>query len=266
MKSENRRSNEKGNTSPPLLSCSEPNGQERTEIDKPKASISEQAFVDRIKISDRWMIGLTGAIVATGIISAFIFAGQLSIMNGQLSEMKSSGLQEDRLVEANGRFATAVEQQALALRGNMRYNGLTIQSNSWGWWINPTWSNVGGTDAKNYIGWWTTIPEPRNPSVQIDQYPTLPCPSVLQPIARPHGIVVQPGGGQQQISRAISVRELAKSTGQNAQEILYAVGHIEYNDIFPGTITHTVEWCVIISPEDIAKGVASQFTVSMEAK
>jgi hypothetical protein len=105
-----------------------------------------------------------------------------------------------------------------------------------------------------------------NPSIQIDQYPTLPCPSVLPPISRRHGIVVQPGGGQTQIARAVSVQELAKSSGQNAQEILYAVGHIEYNDIFPGTITHTVEWCVIISPEDIAKGLASQFNVSIEAK
>lgn len=45
-----------------------------------RASISEQAFIDRIKSSDRWMIGLTGLIAAGGLISSIIFGFQLHEM------------------------------------------------------------------------------------------------------------------------------------------------------------------------------------------
>jgi hypothetical protein len=43
-------------------------------------SISEKAFIDRIKTSDRWLIGLTGLIAAGGLISAIIFEYQLREM------------------------------------------------------------------------------------------------------------------------------------------------------------------------------------------
>jgi hypothetical protein len=53
-----------------------------------QAAITNQALVDRINRSDRWMIGLTAVIAAGGIISAVIFGRQLTVMQGQLDAME----------------------------------------------------------------------------------------------------------------------------------------------------------------------------------
>ena len=50
------------------------------EKSRPKEGISEQALVDRIKRSDRWMIVLTAVIAVGGLISAIIFGYQLNEM------------------------------------------------------------------------------------------------------------------------------------------------------------------------------------------
>lgn len=55
---------------------------------KRQETISNQALVDRINRSDRWMIALTAVIAGGGIISAIIFGWQLSVMQGQLNEMQ----------------------------------------------------------------------------------------------------------------------------------------------------------------------------------
>lgn len=96
MEGEQSGENKKQKTSPEMASGSAPNGENGSDVNKKQTSISERAFVDRINISDRWMILLTGAIAATGIVSF-----QLSVMKGQLAEMKSGGLQEDKLIEVN---------------------------------------------------------------------------------------------------------------------------------------------------------------------
>lgn len=96
------------------------------EIAQNQASISEQAFVDRIKRSDRWMILLTAAIALSGVASAIILGkqframnGQLEVMRGQLAEMKSSGEQTERAITATNRLAdeaaiSAAESRRLA--------------------------------------------------------------------------------------------------------------------------------------------------------
>jgi hypothetical protein len=48
--------------------------------DAKQRSATDQALVDRINRSDRWMIGLTAVIAIGGLISAGIFAWQLSVM------------------------------------------------------------------------------------------------------------------------------------------------------------------------------------------
>jgi hypothetical protein len=67
---------------------------------KKQTAISEQAFVDRFRKTDRWMIGLTAVIAFATVISAIIFFRQLSVMQGQLEEMRSSGHQTDETIKA----------------------------------------------------------------------------------------------------------------------------------------------------------------------
>lgn len=59
--------------------------------------------------SDIWMISLTALIAVAGVISATIFNTQLSVMQGQLEEMKATSKQTDELVEATKRAAEAAK-------------------------------------------------------------------------------------------------------------------------------------------------------------
>lgn len=75
---------------------------------------SQQALVDRINASDRWMIILTAAIVITSIVSAVFFYQQWQTMHGQLDEMKSTGKQTDALIKANYGLVSSAKKQAEA--------------------------------------------------------------------------------------------------------------------------------------------------------
>jgi hypothetical protein len=88
-----------------------------------QASISNQALVDRINRSDRWMIALTAIIAIGGAISAFLFwkhlqafQGQLEAMRGQLHEMTAAGKQTDELIAANKKVAEAASKSAEAAK------------------------------------------------------------------------------------------------------------------------------------------------------
>jgi hypothetical protein len=77
---------------------------------------ANQALVERIDRSDRWMIGLTAVIAVAGIASAGIFGWQLSIMSGQLDEMKSSSAQSVQIIDAYKKIATATIDSVTAAR------------------------------------------------------------------------------------------------------------------------------------------------------
>lgn len=60
--------------------------------------------------TDIWMIGLTALIAVAGVVSATIFNNQLSVMQGQLDEMKSTGKQTDEMIITNKQIADAAER------------------------------------------------------------------------------------------------------------------------------------------------------------
>jgi hypothetical protein len=64
--------------------------------------------------TDIWMISLTALVAVAGIISATIFNKQLSVMQGQLDEMKATGRQNEILIETNKTLANAAKQSAEA--------------------------------------------------------------------------------------------------------------------------------------------------------
>jgi hypothetical protein len=66
------------------------------------------------KAGEIWMICLTLAMAVAGIISAVIFVKQLSVMQGQLAEMKSTSIQTDRSIAEFDRIASAAQNSALA--------------------------------------------------------------------------------------------------------------------------------------------------------
>jgi hypothetical protein len=64
--------------------------------------------------SEILMVVFTAVIAVTGVIGAIIFGGQLSVMQGQLTEMQSTGKQTDQLIEANKSLGDAAAKQAVA--------------------------------------------------------------------------------------------------------------------------------------------------------
>lgn len=94
--------------------------------------ISEQAFVDRMRRSDRWMIALTAAVALAGIASAAIFWMQLSAMRGQLAEMKAARTSSDTSTAAS---LAVLQAQAAALKETNRISeeNLTSQERAWLW-------------------------------------------------------------------------------------------------------------------------------------
>jgi hypothetical protein len=55
-----------------------------------EATPHSQPTGNQISISDKWIIGLTAVIAATGIIAACIFGKQLNVMQGQLEIMQAN--------------------------------------------------------------------------------------------------------------------------------------------------------------------------------
>ena len=77
--------------------------------------------------------------VITALATVAIFVSALlqwSAMQSQLNEMKQQGI------------VTKIQ-----LRANLRQGSATITPSNLGWEISPTWTNVGGTDAKDFFGW-----------------------------------------------------------------------------------------------------------------
>lgn len=105
----------------PILESIEPssetasNGmQNNNNIGDNKQPVTQRTLIDRIKISDRWMIFLTAALVFASIVSAVIFYFQWRTMRNQLDEMKSTGKQADELIKANTALADSARKQAEA--------------------------------------------------------------------------------------------------------------------------------------------------------
>ena len=98
------------NSSTETTSNSMPN----SNISEDKQPESQHALVKRIKVSDRWMIHLTAALVFASILSAIIFYKQWQTMHGQLDQMISTGKQTDELIKANVGLAESAKKQAAA--------------------------------------------------------------------------------------------------------------------------------------------------------
>jgi hypothetical protein len=62
--------------------------------------------------SEILMICLTAVIATAGVIGACIFNNQLSVMQGQLNEMKSTGKQNEIVIATNKTLANAAKQSA----------------------------------------------------------------------------------------------------------------------------------------------------------
>jgi hypothetical protein len=82
---------------------------------------------DQIRRSEKWIIWLTAAIFFASSASAVIFwlqrsimSDQLTVMSGQLDEMRSSSKQTDKIIETSRNLATAAISQVKQLEASVR--------------------------------------------------------------------------------------------------------------------------------------------------
>jgi hypothetical protein len=89
-----------------------------------------------------------------------------------------------KLADAALKQAKSLEIQVGALRANLRREQIQFQpigedqkivgsgEQLFGWNVNPIWSNVGATDARNFISWWELTPVQRVTPVKPSDCPT----------------------------------------------------------------------------------------------
>src|SRR5574337_157910 len=77
------------------------NSMSNSNISEDNQRESQKALVERIKVSDRWMVRLTAVLALTSIVSAIIIYFQLWTMHGQLMVASESNKLNLKMFEAS---------------------------------------------------------------------------------------------------------------------------------------------------------------------
>jgi hypothetical protein len=164
---------------------------------------------------------------------------QQSVMLGQLDEMKSQ------------RLANIAQLRATVRADVTQYyptdeHGVRIDDGKLGvmWGISPRFKNVGLTDAKNFVGWFTFTK-----IAFTGQDPTsADCPVSIRPNPSPAPTIIARDGDILLRAQYLSKQDVFDARYNRIVMLIF--GHIEYNDVFPGSLLHTEDWCDIVSPVD----------------
>ena len=122
-----------------------------------------------------------------------------------------------------------------------------------GWAFNPVWRDVGPTRAKNFVSRSTHI---EAPAVSDQGGRTIwKCPTVAKPdLSEQAGSIVDKDGVITEIAINVSNTIVARALEPNPDLVLYLIGSIQYNDIFPDTSAHHFDWCVAAVPSNLVTG------------
>jgi hypothetical protein len=196
--------------------------------------------------SEILMIVFTGVIATTGVIGAIIFNNQLSIMQGQLAEMKSASAQTNEMLAANKTLAAASERTAKVVEDslfklqrasifmpdmNTNWHPDTGRTGKFWWHFRPVFQNSGNTQTRDMVT--NVVFELRDTPIP-DGY-SFPPDAVNQPaIVPPHWPIY----GRSQNLTDDQLIEVQKGT-----KFYYIYGTVTYRDIFDGTPVHTTKFC-----------------------
>ncbi len=198
--------------------------------------------------TDIWMVSLTGLIALGGIISATIFNSQLSVMQGQLDEMKSTGIQTNEMIAANKVLAAAAEKSAKVAEDGLfklqrafvsvqSFHGLShtnpVTKKVW-WSFHTAWTNSGASPTRNAKFYVSRYLEERD----IDDSFEFKIPDdIIRPIQflGPRGTIG---------SAEIHVEGDDLLAVQNGEKFLYLWGRTDYRDIFDNTSDHVTKFFI----------------------
>jgi hypothetical protein len=215
----------------------------------------------------------TVVIAAASLLTFGAAVLQYWVFKGQLGEMQSTGRQMDaQIAEMKAQRLLTVAQ----LRANMRRDAITIQpldergkiiepgtTMPAAWNISPHWTNVGGTEARNYKGWFDIIIGPVAPVINNRYVPKCPNLTVPDPLLHPRTVVGR-DGGTTHLAKQLKKEDALKAIEPRPTAFIYIVGHIEYADIFPDSSPHHNDWCVVALPVDIEKSIFSFVNIAEE--
>lgn len=216
--------------------------------------------------SEILMICLTAVIATAGVIGAVIFNNQLSIMQGQLDEMKSASKQTVELVEATKASADAAKKSAdvarEALIATQRAfvfvttiiprRGINMDGDTTHWVFEVQWKNSGNTPTKNMFVRMNLLPFDGELPDDFD-FKDLGNDNVPVFIG-PQSMV---GSGQ----LSVQVADVEAVIAGNKKLFLW--GWAEYDDTFKDTPRHRVEYCFDIRIAGEAKTDKNSIQMSM---
>lgn len=200
--------------------------------------------------SEILMVVFTAVIAVTGVIGAIIFGGQLSVMQGQLNEMRSAGTYTKAAADAANHSAKIAEASLIA--GQRAFISVVFQPTAVrnvnteeivAWTFTPVWQNAGNTPTRqmeNHV----------NIKIFPGQLPKDWDFPDLWPKGTTEGDMVPvplPGPARGTVNGHMvgaSVDELKEIVAKT--KFLYMWGWATYNDVFPDTPKHVTRFAVQI--------------------
>jgi hypothetical protein len=115
---------------------------------------------------------------------------------------------------------------------------------------------VGSSSAKNFAVWSYYV---ETPATMEDGRVVWKCPDPAPKVklaAQPSSVVEK---SEVRTEIAINIPKVAvdRAVGPDPDDVIYLIGRVQYNDIFPDTPLHYLDWCVAAVP---ANPILGQFS------
>ena len=200
--------------------------------------------------TDIWMISLTALIAVAGVVSATIFNNQLSVMRGQLDEMKSTGIQTGEMIKAAKDSADAAKRSVeISERTLIVTQRAYVRVINYPWLWRPDFDRPG-----KYFYDITPIVENSGNTPTIGAKINVDNALRNSPLPEDFDFPYQGVAGDTLIgpkqtvgaSRAIILDDNLLEV-QKGKKFFYIWGTITYRDVFDTTPVRTTEFCTEIS-------------------
>lgn len=186
-----------------------------TEPERPKP-LTEHQVNERMMARWTRVVGwLTAALVVVGIVSAYIFHGQLQEMQRQ----------------------SAITLVQLQPKPVLAFTTGGTCENGTGTWITPVWQNHGTTDAVDWLDWDAM-------KFFADGVPD----NFNYAVTNPAGPEMSLGAGASllQVSLCLLNVNVQQTENDHGTEVMW--GYAEYQDSLPDHVRHQIHWCTQIVP------------------
>lgn len=201
---------------------------------------------------DRWVeLVFGGVIAAATICNVYVVSNQWSVMDRQLNEAAN----QRKVTEAQLRANLRREKPALTPFADGQRINLKEGDNFIGWHVNPQWTNIGSTDAKEVTSYWDikVLPLTTETNGKIN----VECPRPEKPDRRILPSVLARDELLTELSKPLMLEDARMAAGAKPTHIIFIFGHMQYRDIFDDKREHRRDWCLIAMPNDLNSGTFS---------